>query len=357
MTAFHRSALLLPLVVVSLLPAPGASQDTVRVTIQGTVIDSRSGLRIPYAEVSLGEPGVSLLTDSAGTFVLRDLAVGTYHLALRKDGYATVEGPLQVLRAGGMVIRLDPLTATGDPESSRIQGVVKALDSGEPLKGALVSIQGVRGNQVTDADGRFLLTDIPAGSRRLEVSLLGYATRSDSVHVPPGSLLTLDIGLTVEPVRLPPITVSVEARNLDLELVGFYERRARERGVFFTQEAIEERNAASVVDMFEGLPGVRIVIEQGIRRAVALTGRRAMSLIYDPRTDPSTPCYPAVWLNGMPVHHGATDEPAFLDNLTTPGDVAGIEIYSSAARIPVQYNVAGACGVIVIWTRSGGERR
>ena len=148
----------------------------------------------------------------------------------------------------------------------------------------------------------------------------------------------------------------MEARNLDLELVGFYERRDRERGIFFTQEAIEERNPTSVVDLFDGLPGVRIVIQQGIRRAVALAGRRAMSLIYDPKTDPSTPCWPAVWMNGMLVHQGAAEEPAYLEDLASPGDVAGLEIYQSAARIPVQYNVQGACGVIVIWTRSGGGR-
>lgn len=352
MSAFHRSALLMTLSVGFLLPVPGSSQDTTRVTIQGTVIDSRSGLRIPYAEVSLAEVGVTLLTDSAGTFVLRDLALGTYRLALRKDGYAKVEGPLQIMRAGGMVIRLDPLVATGDPESSRIEGVIRDLNSGEPLKGALVSIQGVRANQLTDAGGHFLLTDIPAGSRRLEVSLLGYATRTDSVDVPPGSLLTLDVGLTVEPIRLPPITVSVEARNLDLELVGFYERRARERGIFFTQEAIEERNPRGLTDVFEGLPGVRVLTLQGIRRAVVLAGTRALSLIHA-----DSACYPAVWLDGMAVHHGATEDPVFLENLASPGDVAGIEIYSSAARIPVQYNLAGACGVIVIWTRSGGGRQ
>lgn len=338
---------------------PESAQDTLRVTIQGTVIDSRSGRPIPDVEVALAELGVILMTDSAGSFLLPDLALGTYRLALQKDGYERVEGPLQVLRAGGMVIRLDPLVAAGGPVaatavpgSSRIRGIVKDAGSGAPLEGALVTIEGVRRNQITDVDGRFALSDVPAGRRRIEVSLLGFATRADAITVPPASILALDIALTIEPIPLAPITVAVEPRNLDLELAGFYERQDRERGIFFTQEMIEERNPVTIVDLFEGLPGVRIVVQQGIRRAVSLVANRGMSIIdYTLASPYGTPCYPAVWLNGMMVHAGADTVPEHIEDLATPGNVAGLEIYPSAARIPVQYNIAGACGVIVIWTR------
>jgi len=250
-----------------------------------------------------------------------------------------------------MVIRLDPLTASVDPESSRIQGIVKDLESGERLEGALVSIEEVRLNQLSGTYGRFELTDVPPGTRQLVVSLLGYATRTDSITVPPASILTLDVGLTVEPIELPPILVSVERRSLDLEISGFYKRRDLEPGVFMTQEAIEERNPVTTVDLFEGIPGVR-VIRRGIQRAVSLTGSRAMSLtVDDPYADR---CYPAVWINGMLMQQASYYQPAFLDDLVNPYDIAGLEIYQSSARIPIQYNVQGACGVIVIWTRSGG---
>lgn len=329
-----------------LSPATTIAQDTARVAIQGAVIDARSGLPIEGVEVTLADLGLVTRTDSAGAFFLPDLALGTYHLALQKDGYERAEGPLQVLRPGSMVIRLDPLTASVDPESSRIQGIVRDLESGERLEGALVSIEEVRLNQLSGTYGRFVLTDVPPGTRRLVVSLLGYATRTESITVPPASILTLNVGLTVEPIKLAPISVSVERRSLDLEISGFYKRRDSEHGVFLTQEAIEERNPITTVDLFEGIPGVR-VIRQGIQRAVSLTGSRAMSLT-------GQSCHPAVWINEMLMQQASYTQPAFLDDLVNPYDIAGLEIYQSPARIPIQYNVQGACGVIVIWTRSGG---
>lgn len=350
MTIFRRSALLVILFMGSLLPTTGSSQDTIRVTIQGTVLDSRSRLPIPNVEVTLAALGVILMTDSAGAFLLPNLALGTYRLALQKGGYEKIEGPLQVLRAGGMVIRLDPLAATVAPEFSRIQGIVKDLGTGEPLEGALVTIGGR--NQITAVDGRFALTDIPAGQRRLEVSLLGYATRADSITVPAESILILDVGLTVEPIPLPPITVSVEPRNLDLELAGFYGRRDREQGVFLTREAIEERNPITTVDLLDGIPGVRIIRGAG-PPTVTLAGSRAMSLLEDPH---ARPCYPSLWMNGMLIQPASYDRPVYLGDLVSPWEIEGMEVYQSAARIPIQYNIAGACGVIVIWTRSGGGR-
>jgi hypothetical protein len=45
---------------------------------------------------------------------------------------------------------------------------------------------------------------------------------------------------------------------------------------------------------------------------------------------------------------------AGIDDVALPKDLAGIEIYSGAATIPLQYKTSGAtCGVILLWTRVG----
>lgn len=330
------------------------AQDTTRVAVEGTVIDSRSGLPVEGVELTLAELGVVRLTDSAGVFSFPDLALGTYHLALRKDGYRRAEGPLQILRPGGMVIRLDPSSSAVESEASRIQGVVRDLVSNQPLEGALVSIEGVRLNQVSGPNGRFALTNIPPGPRGLVVSLLGYSTRTDSIVVPPASVLTLDVGLTVEPIRLDPIDISVEARNLDLELSGFYDRRDASSGIFITRERIEERAPIFTTDIFQGLPGVRVAggLGMGTQKAVTVIGSRVLTFSVLPGE-----CHPAVWIDGQLIHKGAAspipDGPAFLDDYVQPEMIAGIEIYNSGAKVPLQYNLFSACGVIVIWTRHG----
>jgi hypothetical protein len=353
MVSTVRSTLLLCLLLPILSPAPAFSQDTARVNIRGTILDSGSGLPIEDVEVRLAELGLLLLTDSAGEFVIPDLPLGTYQMSLQKDGYKDVQGPLRVLRSGSMALRLDPLAAPADLEASRMLGSVKDGESGVPLEGATVTLEGIAGEYITDEDGRFTIPSVPPGARQLEVSLLGYATRTDSIVVPSGSLLSIEVALAVEPIRLDPLAVTVERRNLDLELAGFYDRRAWEPGAFLTQEAIEARHPGATVDLFEGIPGVRVVRE-GIRHRVALTGNRAMSLLHDPSKEP---CYPAVWIDGIlmrrTAHSDSHGDLPTLDELVSPHDIAGLEIYQSTARIPVQFNVQGACGVIVVWRRAG----
>jgi len=349
------SILLLCVGLSALSPSPAFSQDTTRVDIQGTILDSGSGLPVENVEVSLAEVGLLLRTDSAGVFAIPNLPLGTYRMSLKRAGYRDAEGPLRVLRSGSMVLRLDPLSSPANTEASRVQGRVRDLESGSALEGALVSLEGIPGTYLTDGEGRFAFPSVLPGPRQLEVSLLGYGTRTDSVVVPPGSLLSIDLGLTVEPIRLDPLSVTVEGRNLHLELAGFYGRRDREPGVFLTREAIEARHPATTVDLFEGIPGIRIVRE-GTRHRVALTGNRATSLLYDPSKEP---CYPAVWIDGMlmrqPAYSDSHSDLPTIAELVGPHDMAGMEIYQSTARVPVQFNVQGACGVIVVWRRAGGD--
>lgn len=353
MSSTWCSALLLAALLSALPPLPGSAQGTTRVEIRGTILDARSGLPLGKVEVRLAELGLVLMTDSAGTFVVPDLAPGTYLLSLQRAGYEPIEGPLQVLRTGGMVIRLNLISAPTEAADSRIHGIVKDVDSGSPLAGARVIVEGVPGSYATDQDGRFAIPDVLPGTRRITVSRSGYSARTDSVDVPPGSFLSLVVELAGEPIPLAPILVSVEPRNLDLELAGFYDRRDREHGVFLTRAAIEERNPVTSVDLLEGIPGVRI-IREGINRMVVLAGRRAMSLMQDPHAEP---CYPTVWMNGMLVQQASYDRPVNLDDLVGPWEIEGLEVYQSTSRIPIQFNVQGACGVLVVWTRSGGGGR
>jgi hypothetical protein len=151
----------------------------------------------------------------------------------------------------------------------------------------------------------------------------------------------------VEPIELEPIEVSVESRNLDLELSGFYDRREHTSGYFITREKIEERAPYYTTDLFQGMAGVKVLSSGwvGTQHAVLLTGSRQYT------NQPV--CYPSVWMDGQMVHQGEGIEPAYLDNLIRPEEIAGVEVYNSPASVPLQYHLYSACGVIVMWTRYG----
>jgi hypothetical protein len=333
-----------------LLPACLQAQDQVTVTV--TILDAVTGEPIQGVHVSVEDVELEMVSNSTGVLVFSDIRLGPHQLTLHREGYDTESGRLLVDKGGEMVIRMNPIGGPPSSAMSRVPGRIRDADGGGGLEGAAVSLSPLGLVKVTDSHGRFSFQDVPPGEYNLTVELLGYATRDELVRVEGGKILTLDLTLAVEPIELDPIEVSVEARNLDLEISGFYQRREATSGYFITREKIEERAPLYTTDLFRGMAGVKVIgaLGMGTQKAVLLTGSRDLSF-------GGGRCWPAVWMDGQMVHQGSASPvpqgPAFLDQLIHPDDIAGIEIYNSAASMPIQYNLHGGCGVIVLWTRYG----
>lgn len=60
-------------------------------------------------------------------------------------------------------------------QDARVLGVVTDAATEAPIPGAEVSLSGTRMNAVAGADGRFVITGVPAGTYTLEVRSVGYA--------------------------------------------------------------------------------------------------------------------------------------------------------------------------------------
>jgi hypothetical protein len=113
--------------------------------------------------------------------------------------------------------------------------------------------------------------------------------------------------VTVEATRVEPIPERLE---------GFYARRQKGGGTFWTQEEIVLKDAPNMTQLF-----------RGIRFRGMTTGR---------------PCEPVVVVNGLPGD---------MRDLT-PEILAGVEIYRSIGFAPVEFSHLGSnCGMIVLWTR------
>jgi len=347
-------ALALVLFSAILPPAHLLGQDPAKVTLEGKVLDAVSGRPLEGVTVMVSDLGLRVVSDLDGAFVLAGVPLGPHQLTIQKEGYEELAGRLRVDQGGEMVFRMRPLGGPDATELSLIRGRVRDIDGGGLLGGATVSLRQLGLVQITDSDGAFLFEEVPEGQYTIAVELLGYSTREESVAVRAGKRISLALALAVQPIELEPIEVSVEARNFDLEMTGFYQRREASSGIFITREKILERAPLFTTDIFQGLAGVRVVggLGMGTQKAVVVSGSRALSFSSEPGL-----CYPAVWLDGQLVHSGSAgsmvDGPAFLEQLVNPDMLAGVEIFSGAARIPVQFNVYSACGVIVLWTRQG----
>ena len=313
------------------------------VTITGQVVDAVTGQPIEGVAVVIEGTGLRFQTNVNGQFSVERIAIGSYRLQLSHAEYNPTVGDFSVWRTGSFTTQMAPVALVGNELITGIMGEVTDRDEGTPVAGASVRLDGGAGGTMTDGRGRFLIDEMVPGWHTISFAQIGYTTRTDSIEVTAGRVTTVRASLSVDPVRLDPIEVSVERREVALQKTGFYERQREGFGEFIDREAIERRAPSEMSDMFQGIPGV-FVQANGFDESIVLRSGR----IGDAE---GNTCYPRVYLDDILIHHGG-DEPAMIDNLLTPGVVAGVEIYPSTAGMPAQYISGSAgCGVILIWTR------
>src|SRR3954469_4672378 len=80
-----------------------------------------------------------------------------------------------------------------------ITGQVRAQVGDVPVSGARISVAGTTREITTGADGRFVLTGVPAGSVTVVVTRDGYAPLSQPITVTAGQSVTLDVQLPAAP--------------------------------------------------------------------------------------------------------------------------------------------------------------
>jgi hypothetical protein len=219
---------------------------------------------------------------------------------------------------------------------------------------------------LADDSGRFVLRARRAENVLLNVRRIGY--RPGSVTVGAGGDTTVAVALIPTAQVLAAAEVRVTPVSRKLELNGYYRRlQDREKGInaghFITEEEIEQRNPMRITQMLDGLPGVRVMrINTGsdqtlMRKAGGATTCMSHS---DPRCwvpVGASGCPMMVYIDGRRVNDISTlsnrnNYAVGTDESAPPSHVAGIEVYSSAGRVPPEYqSLGGTCGAVLIWTK------
>ncbi|MEO1630118.1 MAG: carboxypeptidase-like regulatory domain-containing protein, partial [Bacteroidota bacterium] len=79
-------------------------------------------------------------------------------------------------------------------ETGKLVGIVTD-DTGEPLPGANVVLDGTKHGAATDIDGAFVLLDVPPGTYDVTASFVGFERRTQQVVIAAGAALALDFAL------------------------------------------------------------------------------------------------------------------------------------------------------------------
>ena len=131
-----------------------------------------------------------------------------------------------------------------------VTGRVVDARTGDPLAGAVASIEGTQIRTQTDEDGRYRLVDLPPGPQVLRVLMIGYAPVRVQFVVPASGTIERDVRLAVSALEMEGIVVTADA-------VG------RARGELGTasvidREAIKHLTATSLAGVLELIPGVPV---------------------------------------------------------------------------------------------------
>ncbi|HEU6452085.1 MAG TPA: SusC/RagA family TonB-linked outer membrane protein [Gemmatimonadaceae bacterium] len=93
-------------------------------------------------------------------------------------------------------------------QGGTVVGQVVNVATKTPLANVMVLVKGTELRTGTNADGRFAIRNVPAGSHTLRVQLLGYAPEEQTVNVVAGQTATLDFSMKELPYAIAPVVVT-----------------------------------------------------------------------------------------------------------------------------------------------------
>lgn len=236
----------------------------------------------------------------------------------------------------GLGIFLTAVTSAQFASAQIVRGRVLDADSnGVPsVSIILVGPEGtVRETAVSDSAGAFLLASQRAGVFILHASHVGYLNIEQPIDLKRGEEVTVRLNLRQAAVALEPLVVS-SRRRVPLDYVGYHQRVRMGIGSYIQRDAIARRRPIRTTDLFQVMSRVRV-----IQPGLAGPPRIVM------RTAGGADCLPNVFVDGV-MSSSASD----LNSLM-PTEIEGIEIYSTSAMTPIQFQRNTNCGAVVVWLR------
>lgn len=223
--------------------------------LAGFVADGDTGMGMPGARVTLSWRdeegslrGMELRTDGLGWYrtCAAPAAVPVVVAAefLDRKGLRQ-ERTLEPGSATELGFLLFPMSTTD------VTGRLVDAESGSVVEGAEVRLRGTAHYAVTDPSGNFRMLDVDPGRYVLVATHLAYGTRGDTLEVPSGQALSVEMRLLPEAIEIEPVTVTVEGRPLTERAMG---------GIVIDRVQVDRvrRRARDVADLLrsQNIPGV-----------------------------------------------------------------------------------------------------
>ncbi len=227
-------------------------------------------------------------------------------------------------------------------EGQTVTGSVRDQATGNPIAAAQVFLEDLSLGGLTQANGQYLLLNVPVGTHTLTVQSLGYRTESYEVSVGAGQTVTQNFFLTQQALQLDEVVVTGTAAA----------SRVREIGnsvSVLDADVAEVQPITNVSDLLRGrMAGV--VVQQGsgdvgTASTIKIRGSSTMRLVNDG---------PLIYIDGVRVSNrmeSGSRDVSRIDDID-PAMIESMEVIKGPAAATL-YGTEAANGVINITTKNG----
>ncbi len=138
-----------------------------------------------------------------------------------------------------------PAPSQAQSETGAVQGTVLDQTANVGVTGAQVFVAGTATGTLTDANGAYFLSGVPAGEQVVTVRLIGYRQTSKTVTVTAGETVTLDFSVEQTALRRQELTVTGVAGETPQVLPYVVDRAARGLAATSVMRAYADFNTES----------------------------------------------------------------------------------------------------------------
>ncbi|MGH7699491.1 MAG: TonB-dependent receptor domain-containing protein [Gemmatimonadales bacterium] len=238
-----------------------------------------------------------------------------------------------------------------------MEGRVTAASTGAPIAGAQVTVVGTSLGTRTDAEGRYMLANLPAGQHQLRITAIGFKALLLRVGVDPGATASANAELVASVLELDAVVVTGTPGQARLREIGNsiesidLSRDVRDPPASMDQ-LLQGRALGVSVLQSTGSAGAgaqirlrgAVSVSQSNQPIVYVDGIRVRSEGYR-RNRPA----PGVDFEGR-----STNVQSSPLNDINPADIERIEILKGSAASTL-YGTEAAAGVIQIFTKRGSR--